>query len=318
MTEVNIGDEWELWNSLKHLNLPIADPSILLDITTSVSAPLHGHIEYLEVEDLTTKETRRAYNFDGVASQTSYDRFFPNVLPLDAPIGSTVTNTLAFGSNNGALGSLFEIRPDIVRYEYYIDTWEGSPIMKQHRLTKDTRVSMDAHITVPFTFHEGLRLSYGDTADVNFEKIALDSLINNVEMIDSLTLNDLKLVLTAQSWIPFDISGTVTFLDENGKDLGITVNDSNIIKINGPIDYNGSLVNTPGESVLIIDVDQDDLDKLSKTRQLIYSLDMRDVDVSKLKNKGAVFPVSLAEYTKLRIKVALSADVKAYLKLQFN
>lgn len=315
---LRIADIWGGWESFKALRLPLYDPQIKLDITTAIAAPLIATIEYLKVQEEQTKEEKVAHNFDGVPSQTTYQKTLPNTLTVNDPIDATVTNTFKFGRDNGALDDLLSIRPDIVMYRYNFVTWDGSPKQDQHRLTKDTKVHMTATITIPFQLNEGTTFGYTDTINASLNQISLDSLVSNIDQIDSLTVNNLKLVLTAKSWIPFDITGKVAFLDASGNDLGIKINDDNVIKILGPTDYTGSAINTPGEAYIVVDIDQNDLDLLSQTQQIYFDLSLNDVDVDKLKNKGAVFPIALAEYQKLQLKVAVSADVAAYLKLEFG
>ncbi|MBQ9339172.1 MAG: hypothetical protein IJS13_02425 [Paludibacteraceae bacterium] len=315
--EMKISEMWDFWNNLREITIPIAEPQLRLDITTGIAAPMHMHISYLEVEALKDHTTHRA-TFYGDPTKTSYDKDLPNYHTVYSPLETRSTNTVLFNNDNGNLSYIFEIRPDIVRYSYDFSPYEVTGV-SQHRMTKDTKVDINAIVTIPFKLNEGTHLAFKDTVHAAMDSLSLQSLVSNVDAIDSIGVKNLKLVMTAQSYIPFDVKAQVHFLDKDGKDVGMTINEDNHLMILGPTDYDGSgNVNKPNDSQLVVDIDQDDLDKIAKAKEIAFDLDITDVDVSKLKDKGAVFPVSLGSETKLTIKVALSADADAYLRLPFG
>lgn len=306
-----IADYFDLWNSIHDLRLPIAEPTLQLDITTSVAAPLWAHIYDMEVIDDQTGEKRQATFGDPTI--TEYNKPFEHYLLISDPEDARVTNKLIFDKTYGDLDELFAIRPDRVYYKYDLRSYEAPGVL-QHRLTRNTKVDVDAILQVPFRLNEGTNLSFSDTAEVNMEQVSIDSLVNEIEQLDSITVNDIRLVLTAESYLPLDVVGSVLFLDENGKDLGIKINETNEIKIAAPTEYSGHTVAAPGKSVIVVSVDQEQLDKLALTRSLKYSLAIKDPEDT----KNITYPIELGTFSSLKIKVAVAADVAAYLKLAFD
>lgn len=306
-----IAEYFDLWKDIHDLRLPIADPTLQLDITTSVAAPLWAHIYDMEVIDDQTGEKRQA-TF-GEATITEYNRPFDNYLLVSDPEDATVTNKLIFDKTYGDLDALFSIRPDRIYYKYDLRTYDV-PSVKQHRLTRNTKVDVDAILQVPFRLGEGTDLSYSGTSEVNMEQVSIDSLVSEIDQIDSITVNDIRLVLTAESYLPLDVIGSVFFLDEDGKDLGIKINETNEIKIAAPTEYNGRSIAAPGKSVVMVSVDQQELDKLARTRSLQYNIAIKDPE----NNKSVPYPIEIGTFTSLKIKVAVAADVAAYLQLAFD
>ena len=316
--EMDIGKAWEFWNSISEFTIPIAEPQLRLDLTTAIAAPLGVHIDTLQVEDRTkTPPVVHTATFKTSAIPTHYDTLFPKYLTVNDPLDARITNDVTFDKDNGNLDYIFEIRPDIVRYSYEFKPYDV-PGIYQHRLTRDTKINVDATITVPFIFKEGTKLAFRDTVHVAMDSLSLQALTKDVDEIDSINVQNLKLVLTTQSYIPLDIKVQIFFLDKDGNDVGMKINDDNYVIIPGPTDYVGGVVQSPNEANIVLDIDQSDLDLIAKAKSIAFDLDLRDVDVSQLQDKGAIFPISISQDTKFTLKVALSAKVEAYLQLPFE
>lgn len=308
---VRIVDYFPGWANFKDLRLPISDPKIDIFLTHSIGAPLWARIDTFATFDEDTHEMRRSK----FGSDYYYEQALTKWVQLNDPYETTVTEKLnTFDKNNGEMDRLFQVRPDQIYYKYSLSTYQR-PGVYQHRLTKNTNVEIAAALTVPFKLNEGTELSYSDTADVNIDQYSIDSLIAEVEMIESLDVRDITLVLTAESTLPFDVDASVMFLDENYNVMDLKLTEKgNEIKIAGLAGRTKTGVLTPGRSIITVKADQALLDKLTTAKHIVYRATIADM----VDNANVNYPVEINTDTFLKLKVGVAADVSAYLKLEFN
>lgn len=308
---IRIADEWEGWKSIQKLHLQLAEPRITMHAYQSLGCPLTLNAEYLYVESEESGEKEYA-TFNG---NRKYIWAFPNFVdPRTEPIGATVTNTLIFDhtESNGRLDKLFSLRPDIISYQFDVVINQSySSTLKQHRLTKNTDINIEAIAHLPFIFNPNVELSYTDTLkDIDLSNSSIDSLIANVNMIDSVQINELKLILLAKNYIPFNIKATFRFFDENDQEIHFNMleDDSNTITIAGPTEIENRVVKEPGNTSLIIRIDQEEYDKLASVKYIVYDTFLGENTAS----------VRVLDRSNLQIKIGVAADVKALLNLDFN
>ena len=201
-------------------------------------------------------------------------------LPLNSAIGESSTMHVHFDKDpeRGHIDRLFTIRPDKIGYKFSIDfNRQETP---QIRITDNTSIRLDAVCNIPMIFNEGIVLAYSDTiTDIDLSMLDLDSLLSDVEIIDTLNEASAKLVLKIENTIPLQFKGILTCLDENdnviidletNKPLQITEHDT--ITIAAPkyefINHNWSA--TPTESVEVINVNKQDLETLRKIKKIIF------------------------------------------------
>lgn len=187
-----------------------------------------------------------------------------------------------------------------------------SSTLKQHRLTKNTDVEIEAIAYLPFLFNPGVEVAYSDTLkDIHINQSSIDSIIDNSDIIDSVHINELKLVLMATNYIPFNINATFRFYDENGEEIhfnNLLEDDSNTVKIAGPTKVENRVVIEPGKTNVVIRIDQAEYEKLKSLSYIVYDLFLGENTVG----------VRLLDRSELRIKIGLTADVKALLNLDFD
>lgn len=317
--EMDVSDAWQIFSGMDTMKIPLADPQLRLTLTTHIASPFHVHIDSLMAKNNPTGKTMYSEFNPGGSKPTQFDMDLPHYLnPNTAPLTDSVTNIIVFNKDTGNIDKLFGFHPDVLGYSFdfhpYFIPEEG---IYQQRLTKNTNIDVEATVVIPFIFNEGISLSIKDTIDAALDSISLQQLAEDVEILDSTRVNNVSLVITAQSYIPFNVKAIVHFYDKNYNDVGVTINDDNEILIPGPTDYANGVIQNPREYSNVISIDQSDLDKLTNAKHIGFVFELKDADIKEA-DKASVFPVSLTTDTKLTVKVAVSADVEAYLKLPFG
>lgn len=307
---IYIAKEWKEWNTIQKLTLQVAEPAVKLNVTTSVGCPLTLNADYLYVQSSENSETRYA-TFDGNRQMTWV---FPNyVNPITDPIGTVATNTYTLNETPqyGKLDELFAIRPDILGYKYEVVINQEHPDHPlQHRLDTNTDINVEAVTTLPFIFNPYVKLAYADSIkDINLTELSLDSLLTEIDVIDSLYTHQLKLVFKAENWLPFDIRSTFTFLDKDNNVINFQLQENdNTLNIAGPTKVENRVILEPGISTLVIDIEQDELNKLASVKTILYDAFLGDNTAT----------VRLLDTSCLKISIGVATNVEAILNLNPN
>ena len=205
---------------------------------------------------------------------------------------------------------MFALRPDLIGYQFEVVINQSySSELKQHRLTKNTDIDLEAIAHLPFIFNPNVELSYTDTIkDVDLSRTSIDSLIADIDRIDSVHVNELKLVLMAKNYIPFNIRATFRFYDKDNQEIHFNMLESggNTITIAGPTEIENRVVKAPGETTLIIRITQEEYDKLASVAYIVYDTFLGDNTVS----------VRVLDRSGLQVKIGIAADVEALLRLE--
>lgn len=272
-----LADEWSDWQNVKKAKMRMMEPEINVAIWHHVAAPLYMYLDTLIASN--TNHEKVSATWDGKTS-TSF--------PLDkclspfSPLGDSVMNTKQFNYelSKGHLDQLFEIRPDTLFYSYTLlvdknDRYDYP--WKQHRVTSNTQVKGYAAVDLPFKVNSESEAQYlTKIEDVDFSRVNLDSLLEDVDIIEESNARNIKLWLTFTNGLPFDINGKVKFLDKdsNQLDLHFTGDDDwNIVHIPAPKMERHSgekygYITEPGLSTVILNVVQSDFDLLTQCKHL--------------------------------------------------
>ena len=318
-----IATYWSPWNTLQDLRLPFAEPSVDMLVTTQVAGAMIMEGDYLYTEN---EEGVKAYaTFDG--KQSLYKFFNKNeYLPLSSPIGAEKTMHILFDKDpsRGHIDQLFAIRPDQIGYKFAVKFNEQET--PQIRLTKNTSIKIDAVCNLPMILNEGVSLGYTDRIKgIDLSMLDLDSLLKDVEMIDTLEEASAKLVIKFENSIPLQFKGMLTCLDENDnviidpkteKPLLLTENDT--ISIAAPeFTKEGHDWNiTPLESVEVINVDREDLETLRQIKTIEFHVWMDDESLAEAYDNG-LNNIQLKDDNYLKVKIAVGANVEGVLNLEF-
>ena len=318
-----IATYWSPWNTLQDLRLPFAEPSVDMLVTTQVAGAMIMEGDYLYTEN---EQGEKAYaTFDG--NHSLYKYFNKNeYLPLDSPIGAEKTMHILFDKDpsRGHIDQLFAIRPDQIGYKFAVKFNEQET--PQIRITKNTSIKIDAVCNLPMILNEGVSLGYTDRIkDIDLSMLDLDSLLKDVEMIDTLEEAHAKLVIKFENSIPLQFKGMLTYLDENDnviidpkteKPLLLTENDT--ISIAAPeFTKDGHDWNiTPLESVEVINVDREDLETLRQIKTIEFHVWMNDESLAEAYDNG-LNNIQLKDDNYLKVKIAVGANVEGVLNLEF-
>ena len=310
-TEVGIQDclelseMWEGFSNLQNFHLNLYDPTISFDLTTSIGTPIRFHLTEFKSENQDGTEVRYA-QFNG---SNEYEVSLPNYVKVTDSYDQTATNTIVFNRENGNIGRLFEISPYRFCYNlgFIPEARNGSD---QQRIVKGRNFfQATVKMTLPFAFDEGVSLEYKDTIPVDFSAVNLDSLLEEVEFIDNVEIRQLHLVLGLQNTLPFDVDASFAFLNANQQDLDIRPTEDGAIHIAGPKEY-GSNGPIPGVGNTELVVNDEMVDKLKDVRYLVFNISAKDP-------QSNLYPLTLEPENGLKIKIALTADVAAYMNLIF-
>ena len=288
--------------------LPVKDPVIQMKFTYGMSMPLNIFIK--EISATHSDNTQTFAQWDGGKTTT---KPLNKVLPIDAPLDSTVSSTVTLGKDpvdGGSIDRFFlkEIKSLGYDYELQIDNGKASSMnMEQFRLTKNTNFILDFKFIMPFEFKPGLNVAYSDTIkDINLERADLDSLAALVPggVIQSIDSAELALYIAINNDIPVDLTLDGYFLDEHNNSLPL--NQLQGIKIEGAT-MTGSQVTT-AKSTKIVAVHTEDFENIAKTKAIRFRAHLGD------DAKPSVF---LADQ-KLSIKLGVTGDVQAILNFDFS
>lgn len=313
--DIDFGEMLPIWDRIGSFKMPFADPRIDLSVTTNIGAPMAIHIDKISTTDRKTGEKKYA-DFNG---SRSTEMIFTNLVMPNDPYDAEKTNEFHLSKDpaEGHIDNLFTVEPQKLEFAYnaYI---RNTPDYPQLRLTKGAHVGVTAEMTMPFEFNKGLNLAYSDTLkDVSISSMSIDSLLSRAEMVDSLNIRVLKLVIVATNSMPFNVELELKALDEGAN----KVMDMQPLLIAAPSEWDAAkncLV--PGRNELVINVTEDKLADLSKVKNMVYTATLCDTNLKEgMQNvPQEAYPIAISTEGQLSFNIAITADVEAYLKLQFN
>lgn len=326
--EINLEDYLGEMSFITRWCVPFDDPRIDVYATTRIAGSIMIHGQYLYTIDADGNRRDATFWDQG---ETHYDDYTPltpgrYLDPHTSNIGDSATYVIHFDKTpaRGHLDRLFDNIPKKLGYKFDVDfNYDISP---QIRLVPNTSLRVDAIATLPFIFRNGLFLNYSDTVDVDLSQADIDSIINEVEMIDTLKATDIKLVLKASNTLPFDIKATLRCLDAAGKVImdpddptkpfQITQEDpvmKDTILIHAPSFYQayGSWYpDSPGESVIIASVNKNRVDMLPLIKHIVYYAQIDESSLKPFYDKG-MQSVRVYEDCGLRIWLGLTTHLDA-------
>lgn len=312
---LDIDSLWSDWKNMKKLKVRFMEPAIDMKVYHRVAAPLRLNMDYLIAIDSTGKSTNATWNG---ATSTSF--ILEHSLSPYRPLTDSVDNTFHFSykPDEGHLDELFEVRPDFFEYSYYLEVDKNSrPDYKwpQHRITKDVRVTGTTTFDVPFKMNKGSEIEYTSLKnDVAISRFSLDSIVQSVDVLESIEAADIKLIIVVENGIPFNMDAYLTFLDKNGNDLKLKLieeNKENHLHFPAPkmaraaSEVYGHVVE-PSKSRYVFSIGKNEFDRMSEVASMQMHVAMTDNPE----------PCMLTKETDLNIKMGLSAHVNATLNFE--
>lgn len=322
-----IEEEWSKWRAFKKATLPFHDPKITMMIGHTIAGVMNMHGEYLYAKNVETNDSIFAY-FAPERTAENVKRFESfwrpgEYLPLTSRIGDSIHNKVLFDKDTyrGQIDKMFTIKPDILGYKFYIDF--DSMATPQLRVLPDTRIKVEADILAPFAFNEGVEACYEDTAkDVDISKYSLDSLIANVEFIDTIKASDVKVVLAIENRIPLTMRGVVRFYDENMKVImdpkdsskPLRLSEIDTLLINAPqYKYSAGIssISEPGKTIYTLDVGKKHFDTLTRIKNIRFFVELDGEDLHDEYKADPNFLIKLNAEDQLKMKIGICTNVDA-------
>lgn len=335
MYDESVVDLSSSWGDLAWIStskVPFADPKIDMNIVTTVAGAMKIDGDYLFAEDVNSVKHYATFQY-GSSTQRDFHKQYQAseyLDPITSTIGDSTSNmTLHFDKTpeHGHIDELFQNMPQKLGYKFGIDfNYDMTP---QIRITPNTSIRIDAAATLPMIFNEGVFLSYSDTIrNVNLSQYTLESLLKDVDVIDSLTASEVKIIIKAQNEIPLDIYATMRCYDKNNRLIMDPVDPSkplllfpqDTIQFVAPT-YEYAMGNwqmaKKGETAIVAEMTQAKMDLLPEVDHIVYYAQIDDRSLAEVWKRGT-FNIKLTEDAGLTLKIALTAKTDAYLNLDFN
>lgn len=326
---VVIEDEWPKWRDLQKARLPFYEPRINLHIKSKIAGAMVLHGEYLYVKSSQTGDSIFA-TFDEANQKLFRVEAFNHpgeFLSLDSKPGDSIRYTVLFDKDplRGHIDNLFALRPDILGYKFFIDF--DSLVTPQIRVLPNTNLKIEADMYAPFRFNKGLEASFIDTLkDISISEYSLDSLLADVDVVDTIKTANVKLVLSFENKLPVRVRAHVRFLDDNGdeimdpvdktKPLRLSETDTLLIEARKEVFAQGvTSPGEPGRSIFTINVDKEHYETFTTIRQMEYYAELDAEQMEPYFDTDPEYKVQLTKDDNLKAVLGLSAKADAIFDL---
>ena len=315
-TDMLINELWSGWELFESWVLPISEPSVKFEVDHNLGLPLMVNLHHLYVKSQ-NGETRFA-TFDANKTQTSDTLYFASQIAMNDPLDKRAYHSILFDNSaeRGNIDALFSITPHTISYEYTIDA-DTSAHINQYRITDNTAINMKVMMHIPFAFNDSVNISYqGVIKDVAITGIQLDSLLNEVQLIDTIEHSKLQLIAVIENTIPFKITGDFTLYNANNEIVYLSsMRDSTNTRssINITINYPDSIDATKGTALVpsvtsqpLLTINHEDFDLLETVKYITFEAQLGENQ----------HPVCLTPDASVNIKLGITAEVNAILDLK--
>lgn len=330
---VDLSESWGELDFISRSNVPFAYPRIDMHVVTHVAGAMIMNGDYLFAVDSKGDSTyasflRGSQEFRNRPVQFSAGEYLD---PITSALTDSTTNMIVRFDKTpekGHIDRLFQNMPQKLGYKFSVDF--NYSLTPQIRVTNNTSIRIDAICMLPFIFNEGLYINYSDTVhDINLSQFSIDSLLNNVEIIDTLKASDIKVVLHAKNSIPVDVKASMRCLDEYGNIIKDPADPSkplllfkqDTITLVAPtyaVDVNGNWIQTaPGETVIVANLTKEEMDLLPSVKDLVYDATIDDKSLQDAYKKGLT-NVRITKDQGITLKIGLSAKADAVLNFENN
>lgn len=311
-----INDLWSGWELFESWVLPISEPSVKFEVDHNLGLPLMVNLHHLYVKSQ-NGETRYA-TFDANKTQTSDTLHFASQIAMNDSLDKRAYHSIVLDESDerGNIDALFSITPHSISYAFTVDP-DTSAHIHQYRITDNTAVNLKAMIQIPFAFNDSVNISYqGVIEDVKLTGMQLDSLLNEVQLIDTIEHSKLQLVAVIENTIPFKITGDFTLYNANNEIVYLSsMRDSTNThsSINITINYPDSIDATKGTALVpsvtsqpLLTINHEDFDLLETVKYITFEAQLGENQ----------HPVCLTPNASVNIKLGITAEVNAILDLK--
>ena len=329
---VDLSSSWGDLDWITKSNIPFADPKIDMNIVTTVAGAMKIDGDYLFAVDANNVTHYATFKYGSETKRDFHKQYYASEYldPINSAIGDSTTNmTLQFDKDpeRGHIDELFQNMPQKLGYKFGIDfNYDLTP---QIRITPNTSIRIDATATLPMIFNQGVYMEYSDTIrNVNLSQYSLDSLLADIDVVDSLKAAEVKVIIKAENEIPLDIYASMRCYDASGnllmdpkdpsKPLLLFEQDT-ICFVAPTYSYNlgGWQMVAPGKTNILASMTQEKMNMLPQIDHIVYAARIDDRSLAEAWKKGT-FNIRLTEDAGLKLKIAVTAKADAYLNFNFN
>ena len=333
---IDLGKNWGKLNFLTKATTPFYEPVVDAQLVTSIAGALELDSTYLFTVNMNGDTTFAWFSskLDEKSRRWYHHQFAPwEYLGLNTPVGSVSDNmyvTFDRNEEKGQLHRLFSHMPQKLGYRFSVNfnrTNTGTP---QIRITPNTTIRVNTKCILPFIFSEGVFVNYPDTAyDINLSKLSLDSIQNEMGVVDTLNATNLKLVMIAQNSIPMHVKVSMRCFDKNDQPImdpkdpskPFILFEKDTIELEPPTYTklsNSQIVPTSdGKTIISTNLDKDELNTLPKINKIVYSAILDDESLQYAYNMGLV-NVRLSEDQGVTMKIGVAGNIDAVLNFEKN
>lgn len=301
---------------LNGARLPLSNPIIDAHMRTKIAGNL-----LLEAEIYTTDSAGNKHHatWDG---EEKMHKVFTEADGCINPITSSIndeSNISIHFDGDPANGDIDNLLTEMPRAIYYsVSAGFDKVSTPQVRVAGDVYVKADATAKVPIDFHKGIKIDYSDTIKgIKLEEASIDSLLKEVNWVDTLKTTNVHVYATIYNGIPLDVKGTFYCLDENNNKIMDPNNPSEVwsifpdtLNLAGGTYDTGTREVTPAKSLAIAEMTKERLDLFPKIKSIVYYAYVVDDCV-----KDATFGAQINGTNNVKVTLGLTADIDAIINL---
>ena len=171
-------------------------------------------------------------------------------------------------------------------------------------------------------------MNYTDTVGVDLSQYSIDSLLKEVDIVDTMKATDVTLYLKAKNTIPLDVYASMRCLDATGqvmkdpedptKPLLLFPSDTITLKApNYEKDGGNWVPKSPGETVITAQLTKRQVDLLPLIKHIRYTAIINDKSLSDAYSKG-LSNIRITDDQGLTLRIGVTAHVDAILNFDGN
>ena len=313
--DVNIS--YSPYNFLNGARLPLANPRIDGTLETPIAGNIRLLVDYLNTTDsagtIHPATWGESEKLDTVITEGCID-------PITSPL-SAVAKIKFFFDGTEEHGNIDNMLTEMPRkLSYKIGVSFDKNTTPQIRIFDQVYAKAKATAKVPVDFHKGIKIDYTDTIKgIKLEDASIDSLLAQVNWLDTLKTTNVHVFVKLTNGIPLDIKGTFYCLDKNGNELmdpenpskRWTIFDGDTVNIAGAT-YDGAGNVITNTSLFSSAMTREKMDLFPKISQIVYYAYVTDDAL-----KTSTYPegAKITGSNNVKVALGLTADLDAILNL---
>ncbi len=311
--------KYDPFTFLNGATLPLANPRIDATLQTAVAGNIDFMIDYIYTLDSASGKHPATWN--GAENKTYHFTQKDGCIDPKTSALTDLTNLQFYVDGSPENGNIDELIKEMPRkLAYRVGVTFDSASTPQIRVAADAMLKATATAKVPIEFHKGLKIDYTDTIKgIKLEQASIDSLLKEVNWVDSLKTTNVNVFLNIENSIPFEIEATFYCLDADNNPIMDPNDPSKLWRIFDPetltlagATYEPGTHNIiPARSVSNCPMTKEKLDLFPKIKSIVYYGRLNDDALQSPDMLGA----QITGDNKLKVRLGLTADIDAYINL---